>query len=80
MFVQNQKVILPDSHGNKEGVVTVVPKQIRQQAGLSQQLGRVKVSYSSMNGGMTEAWFNIDKLEMWRSPKDITAELEALHQ
>ena len=79
MFSVNQKVILPESHNNLEGVVVVVPKQLTQQTGLTQQLGRVKVSY--MSGiGMTEAWFKNEVLEEWKAPKDITAELKAIHQ
>ena len=79
MFSVNQKVILPESHNNLEGVVVVVPKQLTQQTGLTQQLGRVKVSY--MSGiGMTEAWFKNEVLEVWKEPKDITASLKAIHQ
>lgn len=80
MFVVNQRVVLPKSHKEKEGVITVVPKEIVQQSGLQQRLGRVKVMYQDGHGGMTEGWFDIDKLSAWKSPKDITAELEAKHQ
>lgn len=81
MIVLNQRVILPKSHNNKEGVVTQVPKETTRQSGLVQtQRNRVKVSYTDGHGGMTEAWFAIDSLEAWRTPKDITAELEAKHQ
>ena len=79
MFSINQKVILTESHNNLEGVVVVVPKQMRVQSGLTQQLGRVKVSY--MSGiGMTEAWFKNEVLGEWIEPKDITASLKAIHQ
>ena len=80
MFVLNQKVILPKSHGEKEGVIVLIPKVVREQVGLTQTKGRVKVSYMTVGGGMTEAWFNIDLLQAWRKPADITAELEAKHQ
>ncbi len=80
MFVLNQKVILPKSHGEKEGVIVLIPKPIRIQTGLTQKRGRVKVSYVTTGGGATEAWFEIDSLQAWRKPADITAELEAKHQ
>ena len=80
MFVLNQKVILPKSHGEKEGVIVLVPKPIRAQSGLVQNKDRVKVSYLTVGGGATEAWFATDKLQSWRKPADITAELEAKHQ
>lgn len=80
MFVQNQKVILPKSHGEKEGVIVLIPKVVREQSGLTQNKGRVKVSYMTVGGGATEAWFAIEALQAWRKPADITAELEAKHQ
>ena len=80
MFRENQRVILPKSHGEKEGVITVMPKKLKAQSGLQQQTDRVKVSYRDGYGGMAEAWFAIGKLGVWQSPKDITAELEAKHQ
>jgi hypothetical protein len=80
MIVLNQKVILPKSHNNKDGVVTQVPKKTTPQSGIAQITNRVKVAYQDGHGGMTEAWFTIDSLEAWRSPKDITAELEAKYQ
>ena len=80
MFVQNQKVILPKSHGEREGVIVLIPKKVRKQKGLTQVKGRVKVSYITVGGGMTEAWFAIESLQAWRKPADITAELEAKHQ
>lgn len=83
MFVIHQKVILPKSHNEKEGTVVVVPKHIRIQSGLSQNKDRVKVSYLTVGGGMTEAWFPItgDKaITAWKAPKDIKKELEAKHQ
>ena len=80
MFVLNQKVILPKSHGEKEGVIVLVPKPIRAQSGLVQNKDRVKVSYLTVGGGATEAWFNTNLLQAWRKPADITAELEAKHQ
>lgn len=80
MLTLHQKVILPKSHNNKDGVVTQVPKQITKQAGLKQAVERVKVAYTDGHGGMTEGWFKIDVLEAWRSPKDITEELEAKHK
>ncbi len=80
MLVQNQKVILPKSHGEKEGVVVLIPKSVREQKGLRQVKDRVKVSYMTGNGGMTEAWFDTSLLQAWRKPADITAELEVKHQ
>jgi hypothetical protein len=80
MFVQNQKVILPKSHGEKEGVIVLIPKVVREQSGLTQTKGRVKVSYMTVGGGATEAWFQMDTLQAWRKPADITAELNAKHQ
>ena len=80
MFVQNQKVILPKSHGEKEGTIVLIPKVVREQKGLSQMKGRVKVAYLTVGGGMTEAWFNIEALSAWVKPADITKELEAKHE
>ena len=80
IFIQNQKVILPKSHGEKEGVIVLIPKTVREQKGLTQVKGRVKVSYMTVGGGATEAWFAIESLQAWRKPADITAELETKHQ
>ena len=80
MFRENQKVILPESHQGKMGVVTVVPKKLKAQSGLQQQSDRVKVTYQDGYGGMAEAWFSIEKLSVWKTPKDMTIELEAKHQ
>lgn len=80
IFVVNQKVILPKSHNEKEGIITVIPKSITAQSGLTQQVNRIKVSYVDGNGGMAEAWFKAESLKAWRAPKDITADLKKKHR